>query len=378
MTTFLFSNNAATTLAGPIAANATTLNLAAGTGALFPNPAAGQQFTLTLVSQTDAAQIEVVYCTARSTDTCTVVRGQEGTPTASFLAGDFASNDLTAGTTAAFIQATQLQTDAPNYAVDSGSVNAVVATFTPLPTSLAQLTGAALRVKIANTNTAGVTLNVVGAGTALVTNPNGSGLSAGQLVVGMVATFVYDGSGFELGVTSGAVGGVLTGNLPNPGMAAGAAVANIGFTPVQQGGGTNQQGGHKLFMGWDGVAPLLTVDSTNIGEFIMRSMFKLSAFGTDSCIMQFPTDTAGSSFYIVVGAVNVPTNGSGLQTTTFNLTNNFTFPTSFLGALACFDGNLPPFGIGLSCQPASTSTINVTLNSTVNTVLGVVYVAFGF
>jgi hypothetical protein len=41
MAFLLFANNATTTLAGGIASNATSFNVAAGTGALFPSPATG-------------------------------------------------------------------------------------------------------------------------------------------------------------------------------------------------------------------------------------------------------------------------------------------------------------------------------------------------
>src|ERR1700761_6400066 len=120
MTQFLYANNAATTLAGPIASTATSLNLAAGPGALFPNPGPGQQFTLTLTSAANNNQTEITYCTGRTGDTCTVVRGQEGTTPRAFIAGDLADNDLTAGACAALVQVSQLQQQATNYAVDTG------------------------------------------------------------------------------------------------------------------------------------------------------------------------------------------------------------------------------------------------------------------
>lgn len=105
MTTYVFANNASSTLAAPISAVATTLVLAAGDGAKFPAPGAGQVFTL---SMTDAAtgQInEIMLCTARAADTLTVTRAQEGTTAVPWTTGDFANNFLTAGTAALFVQA---------------------------------------------------------------------------------------------------------------------------------------------------------------------------------------------------------------------------------------------------------------------------------
>ena len=107
MALFLFANNATTTIAAGITAAATSVTLAVGTGAQFPSPSAGQQFTLTFLDAATGLQTEIAYCTARSGDTLTIVRGQEGTNPRAWLAGDYASNDLTAGSMTGL--ATQLQ-----------------------------------------------------------------------------------------------------------------------------------------------------------------------------------------------------------------------------------------------------------------------------
>lgn len=82
----LFTNNAATTLASGINNSVTSLTVAAGTGALFPNPTAGQYFYCTLAN--NAGTVEIVKVTARSTDTFTIVRGQDGTTAVSWNSGD--------------------------------------------------------------------------------------------------------------------------------------------------------------------------------------------------------------------------------------------------------------------------------------------------
>ena len=82
----LFANNAATTLASSITNVATSLTVATGTGTLFPNPTAGQYFYLTLAN--NAGTVEIVKCTARSTDTFTIVRGQDGTSGLAWTSGD--------------------------------------------------------------------------------------------------------------------------------------------------------------------------------------------------------------------------------------------------------------------------------------------------
>ncbi len=105
---FLFENNASTTLAAPISAVAVAVSLAAGTGAEFPNPSVGQEFALTFNDAATGLLTEIVYCTARTGDVLTIVRAQEGTVAQSWLAGDLAASLITAGNLAAFQQTSAL------------------------------------------------------------------------------------------------------------------------------------------------------------------------------------------------------------------------------------------------------------------------------
>lgn len=93
----VWSNNAQTTLAFPIADTDVTCTLLSGSGALFPDPAAGQVFSLTFISASNPNLFEIAYCTARSGDVCTIVRGEEGTTALAWNAGDLAQNLVTAG-----------------------------------------------------------------------------------------------------------------------------------------------------------------------------------------------------------------------------------------------------------------------------------------
>lgn len=101
---FLFANNAKSTLSAPMSAVSTTANLATGTGALFPNPTGGDVFTLTLNDAATGQVTEIMYCTARVGDVCTVIRGQEGTAAQNWTAGDFANLFVTAGQMGALAQ----------------------------------------------------------------------------------------------------------------------------------------------------------------------------------------------------------------------------------------------------------------------------------
>lgn len=83
----LFTNNAATTLASSINNSVTSLTVASGTGALFPSPT-GTEFFYCTLSNATGTTIEIVKVTARSTDTFTIVRAQDGTSAQSFTTGD--------------------------------------------------------------------------------------------------------------------------------------------------------------------------------------------------------------------------------------------------------------------------------------------------
>lgn len=108
MAQFLFANNATSSLAAPISSMAVSLTVQAGAGAKFPNPSAGQQFALTLVDAATGTITEIMYCTARSGDVMTVVRGQEGTNAVGWFAGDLCANDWTAGQAAGMQQSALL------------------------------------------------------------------------------------------------------------------------------------------------------------------------------------------------------------------------------------------------------------------------------
>ena len=78
--TLLTANNAQTVLAAGISASATSLTDNSGTGALFPAVTSGVSFfKLTLVDAATGQLSEIVHVTARTGDTMTIERGQEGT-----------------------------------------------------------------------------------------------------------------------------------------------------------------------------------------------------------------------------------------------------------------------------------------------------------
>lgn len=95
----LAANNAQSVLAAGISASATSLTLNTGTGALFPAPVSGTSFfKLTLIDAATGQLTEIVHVTARTGDTLTIDRAQEGTLARAWSANDIVANMMTAGT----------------------------------------------------------------------------------------------------------------------------------------------------------------------------------------------------------------------------------------------------------------------------------------
>lgn len=94
MTGPIFANNAVGTLAASYSAAATSITLTAGQGSLFPAPGSGDWFAMTIVNSSNV--MEILRCTARSGDTFTVQRGQEGTLARALASGEKVEHRLTA------------------------------------------------------------------------------------------------------------------------------------------------------------------------------------------------------------------------------------------------------------------------------------------
>ena len=90
------TNNAFGTLATGINSSATSITLTSGQGARFPTLSAGDYFYATLIDTSN--NLEIVKCTARSTDVLTVVRAQENTTARSYSTGDRVEIRITAQT----------------------------------------------------------------------------------------------------------------------------------------------------------------------------------------------------------------------------------------------------------------------------------------
>jgi len=94
-----FSNNGKTTLASNITSSATSISVT--DGSVFPTLSGGDTFFMTL--EDISGNIEIVSVTARSGNTLTVTRAQEGTTARAFSSSDKAENRLTAAGLNSFV-----------------------------------------------------------------------------------------------------------------------------------------------------------------------------------------------------------------------------------------------------------------------------------
>ncbi|WP_299077075.1 hypothetical protein [uncultured Paraglaciecola sp.] len=86
MANVLITNNAYSTLASSITDVDTSITVATGEGARFPLPSGGDYFYVTLIDTSN--NLEVVKCTARSSDALTVTRGEDNTTARAYSAAD--------------------------------------------------------------------------------------------------------------------------------------------------------------------------------------------------------------------------------------------------------------------------------------------------
>ena len=188
-----FTNNAGTTLASGINASVTSLTVSTGSGALFPTLTGSAYFYCTL-QQVSGGGIEIVKVTARSTDTFTIVRAQDGTTGLSFVTGDTVQLRLTAADLNNFPQldstntfaSAQTFTAAPILTALTGVVYGNGASASTVATG-AQLATAIGSTSITNATNVTGTVGVANGGTGVATLTTAYGvLAAGTTATGAV------------------------------------------------------------------------------------------------------------------------------------------------------------------------------------------------
>lgn len=325
---FLFANNAATTLATGISSTSTTLTLQAGSGALFPNPTNGNQFTVTMIDAITETKTEIMYCTARSGDTLTVTRAQEGTTAQSWVAGDYVRNGPTAGTLALLQSLEQLSVPPVGSASNlscSLSVASSSATFAATQAEVATsvvntasgwlLTNYSETVNISTVGAGGLDTGTITNGYvaiyAIGTNPiSGTVSILATDVTNSVAPEVYSGSYMPSGYTYSALLSVwrVSGGQLVPGTQVGRSIYPYAYNVLT----TATSGALSL----SGAVPQNAKTVNGMATLVPTSSSTLQSMTVSIC---------ANSNYATVGYIGLQAIG-GVSASSYSVQGNFTVP----------------------------------------------------
>lgn len=306
------ANNAFGTLAAGIASGATSITLTTGHGARFPPLSAGDYFYATLIDTSN--NLEIVKCTARSTDVLTVTRAQEGTTARAYSAGDRIEIRLTAQTFSDVVDVTALAKKDGSNATGTWPVS--VSGNAATATNAEKLGGESYTAYVRSVNGKTPRQNgdvaVPSLGAAIYR-------SSGTFTVPTGVTSVKvrgcgggggGGGGFALGSTDGgttsfgsycsATGGTSGNNGGTGGVATGGDINAAGGARTGAGGGLC--GGTGLFGGGSTPSPV-----TGYGN---GGFYEKYHGGGGGYFERYVTDlTPGSSITVTIGAAGTAANG---------------------------------------------------------------------
>lgn len=182
--TILFSNNATSSVAGSVSNTATQINIAAGEGALFPEPTDGNYFVATLYKGDTSGVYEIIHVTQRIQDTLTIVRAQENTQAEAWNPGDQFSALITAGCLQHFMQEPDgLDTEIIYHGNDIGTANHIrCLSLFPDPVERPG-DGMVIVVTVAQPNTGPVDAEFLGLAALPVLDAEGHPLVGGELAM---------------------------------------------------------------------------------------------------------------------------------------------------------------------------------------------------
>lgn len=230
------------------------------------------------------------------------------------------------------VTTTGVQNQSYSYAADSGSADAYVATMSPAV--LNYTAGQRFDLLITNTNTTASTLNINGLGAKSILRDDGTSLVAGDLIAGMISTFEYNGTAFQLINPSRRLLGTATNNSAVAGYVgeyisstvnSGAAVpatstVNLNVTSISLTAGD-----------WDASANIFTsaaAGTTTTGLLGSISQTSATAAGPGGLsILNGISVSAGNSVGMALGTLRI----SLATTTTIYLVASVLFATSTLG-----------------------------------------------
>ena len=154
-----FTNNGHSTLAASASTSDTSITVASGHGARFPSLSGSAYFFATLIDASN--NLEIVKCTARSSDVLTITRAQESTTARAFAIGDRIELRVTAaGLGAIYSEAVADATPAAD-----SIVNSMIATDAVNADSIAANAVGASELNVSGNGTSGQALLSDGDGT---------------------------------------------------------------------------------------------------------------------------------------------------------------------------------------------------------------------
>lgn len=302
----LFTNNASGALASSITSASTTIVLSSGQGAEFPALAAGEFFYATL---TDASNnLEVIRVTARTSDTLTAVRAQDGTTARAYSAGALCELRVTAAALTNMVQKDGTQTITGNKTFSGTNVFSGANSFTGSVSFSSTITGSvsgnagtatnATNVGITNDTSTNATMYPLWA-TANTGNLPAK-VSSTKLTynpaTGVLSSTAFTATGAMTAASFSGAGTGLTGTAASLSIGGNAATVTNGVTTT----GTQTITGDKTFSG------LLTSSAYNYSSF--TSTYK-QANSTGEAIVFSTADSASLS----TSKVFIGSNGVGFD-----------------------------------------------------------------
>ena len=174
---------------------------------------------------------------------------------ATIVSGDIAAGTITGSNIAS---GTVTSANILNATIVSGDIAA--ATIAGSNIAAATITGSNIAAAtIAGSNIAGGTVTSANILDGTIT---GTDIAAATIAGSNIAAGTITGSNIASGTVTSA--NILNATITSSDLASGAAEGNLGFTPVQQGGGAGQFA-NKLYMGYTGSQLALQIDATNFG-----------------------------------------------------------------------------------------------------------------
>jgi hypothetical protein len=278
-----------------------------------------------------------------------------------------------------------------NYALDSGTTDAYVVTLSGISTTYQA--GLAIQFQATTANSGPATLNVNGQGAKAIIYPDGSTLSANAIVVGAIASVMYDGTSFQLLSVKNAAGGGGGGgsvssvamSVPNFLSVAGSPITTSGTLavtysgtplPIANGGtGATTAAGIRTTIGAGDVnGPVASVDSeialysSTTGKVIKRASTTGILKGTSGVLS---AAVAGTDYVAPGGALGTPSSGDLSNCTNIPSGGISGLGTGVLAALQTAIGSsgafVPTGGTG------ATGTWNIDVLGNADTVTNGVY-----